>query len=266
MSKIENAIFIEDCKKTMRRMMKHGVKCDIVLTSPPYNTSRSKGKLNALVDWTNRYDVCFDYKTEREYLDWVNGLFDDFDKILVENGVILWNVSYGGDTTQNTSGLGAMFLSIAEIMTHTNFTVADRITWKKKSAMPNVCSPNKLTRIVEDIYVFVRKNEIKTFHANKKVVSQRENGQKMYENIYNFIEDKNNDGANKLNKATFSTELVTKLLCLYARPDSLIYDPFMGTGTTAVSAFTNGHRYIGSEISQAQVMFSQERSCNTLNI
>ena len=47
--------------------------------------------------------------------------------------------------------------------------------------------------------------------------------------MYNYIEAANNDGANKLNKATFSTELVLKLLNMYATKDSVVYDSFMGT-------------------------------------
>ena len=39
---------------------------------------------------------------------------------------------------------------------------------KKKSATPNNVSKNRLTRIVEFIYIFVRNEDLKTFEANKK--------------------------------------------------------------------------------------------------
>ena len=129
-----------------------------------------------------------------------------------ENGCVLWNVSYGSDATVNTEAIGLMWLSIADIIRQTNFTVADRIVWKKASSLPNNVSKNKLTRIVEDVFVFCRKGEYKTFNCNKEVSSIGKNGQTFYKNTFNFIEAKNNDGSCKLNKATYSSDLCKQLL------------------------------------------------------
>jgi len=46
---------------------------------------------------------------------------------------------------------------------------------------------------------------------------------------------------------------------MYAKPNSLVYDPFMGTGTTAVACVIDGHDYIGSEISDKQCEYAQKR-------
>ena len=78
--------------------------------------------------------------------------------------------------------------------------------------------------------------------------------------LENFIEAKNNDGVCKLNRATFSTELCEKIIDLYAPMKGLtVYDPFNGTGTTGVACKRLGMKYIGSEISDAQVKYSIER-------
>ena len=148
---------------------------------------------------------------------------------------------------------------LSDVIDNTNFTIADRIVWKKASALPNNVSHNKLTRITEDIYVFCRKNEFKTFNANKTVSSVRKTGQKMYNNVFNFIEAKNNDGSCKLNKATYSSELCEKLLTIYAKDNAIIYDPFMGTGTTGIACYNMGLDCFGSELSEAQVEYSKER-------
>ena len=181
-----------------------------------------------------RYDVHLDTMTQNEYCDWCINLFNQFDKVLNENGVILWNVSYGSDGTVNTESIGLIWLAIADIIRNTNFTVADRIIQKKNSALPNNVSKNKLTRIVEDVLVFCRKDEYKTFNANKEVSSVGKNGQTFYKNYFNFIEAKNNDGSCKLNKATYSTDLCKQLLRLYANEKTVVYDPFMGTGTSGI--------------------------------
>ena len=62
-----------------------------------------------------------------------------------------------------------------------------------------------------------------------------------------------------MNKATFSTELVRKLLKIYAKKNSVIYDPFMGTGTTALACIIDEHKYIGSEISKKQCLYAEKR-------
>ena len=81
----------------------------------------------------------------------------------------------------------------------------------------------------------------------------------MYKNYYNFIEARNNDGSCHLNKATYSSELVCKLIDIYFKENSLIYDAFMGTGTTAIACIMRKCNYIGSEISNKQVDYSLNR-------
>lgn len=253
------SIFNCDCFDLMESMIDNKEKIDIVLTSPFYNTNKKAGK-NKTNQNTKcneyhyiRYDTHVDNMTNEEYCDFTEKLFNKYDMILKDNGCILYNISYG---SENTEG---MFLAINSIITKTNFTIADCIIWKKKTAFPNSCSPNKLTRITEFVFVFCRKDELLTFKTNKKCTSIRKTGQKAYENIYNFIEAKNNDGSNPLNKATFSTELVEKLLKLYANENTIIYDSFIGTGTTAVACKKLGLKCIGSELSEAQCKYAVER-------
>ena len=45
--------------------------------------------------------------------------------------------------------------------------------------------------------------------------------------------------------------------------NNIVYDPFMGTGTTAVACKRLGINCFGSEISKDQVDFSYERLKNT---
>lgn len=251
-------LYNENCFDTMWfELDEHSI--DVILTSPPYNTGRNSGNMD---NHEKRYDIYLEKRDSKQYIDWTIDLFNNFDTALKENGCILYNMSYGNENPEQ------MYLTISEIINRTNFTIADTIIWKKKSALPNNSSHNKLTRICEFIYVFCRKDEYKTFKANKKVKSQSRTGQNYYENIYNFVEAKNNDGSNKLNKATYSSELCEKLLNIYAPPGATIYDPFMGTGTTAVACHRLGFDCIGSELSRDQVLYAIDRlhkeNCNDI--
>lgn len=248
----------ENCFNTMDRMSIKNYKVDIILTSPPYNTARTGKTERSINNYENRYDIHLDNMTDEEYGEWTADLFRKFDTILSPNGVILYNISYGSENPNS------MWLAVSSLITKTNFMIADTIIWKKKSALPNNVSHNKLTRITEFVFVICRKTEFKTFNANKKVKSVSSTGQKYYENEFNFIEAPNNDEACKLNKATYSSELCLKLLDIYANTKSIVYDPFMGTGTTAVACkkFNNMENEmvcIGSELSEAQINYSKER-------
>jgi DNA modification methylase len=162
-------------------------------------------------------------------------------------------MSYG---TENTI---LMSLVIADLIRKSDFTLADIIVWKKQMATPNNVSHNKMTRIVEYIYVFCRKDEFYTFNCNKQKLKERETGQAIYENVFNFITAKNNDNSTDLNKATYSTELVRKLLLLYTKENDLIYDSFMGTGTTANACIIENRNYLGSELSLEQCKYAEKR-------
>jgi len=246
-----NKIYNEDCVITMQNMVVNNIKIDVVLTSPPYNISR----VSATDKYNSRYSDSFkDLRNDEEYIEWSINIFNNYNKVLKKDGCILYNVSYSSENTQ------MMWLLIAEVIKKTEFTTADCIIWKKNCAIPNNRSKNKLTRICEMVFVFCRKSEIDTFHCNKKVISTiKKTGQNNYENIFNFIEAKNNDGANELNKATFSVEFCEKLLDIYAKKGSLVYDSFMGTGTTASACKRKDIIFIGSELSEKQVEYANKR-------
>lgn len=256
-----NKIYNEDCFCTMNKMRENNFKVDLILTSPHYNTGRKRKPNKCLETMMTRYDYDIDSKTSEEYIVWTIDLFNTYDKILKDNSVVLYNLSYSsGSTKEDVDNIGLFYKVLYNIIENTNFCIVDKIVWKKKSALPNNTSSNKLTRIVEDVFVICRKNEINTFFSNKKVVKIREdNNQKYYENIFNFIEAKNNDGKCNLNKAAYSSELCEKLLNIYSQPNSIVYDSFIGTGTTAVACKKLGYSFIGSELSEAQCEFANKR-------
>lgn len=247
-------IYNEDCLVTMEHLSPQSV--DVALTSPPYNTSRGiVGADSYNHKNESRYDVFTEFESNDDYYNFTIKVFNHFDKILKPNGVIIYNISYGNENTE------CLFLTIAEILKHTSFTIGDHICWKKNNAIPNNVSSNKLTRIWENVFIFCRKSEFNTYHCNKKIISHSKTSQKIYENLFNFVTAKNNDENCPYNKATYSTELCQKLLKLYAPlpKDTVVYDPFMGSGTTAVACRNLKINCYGSEISENQVKWAYNR-------
>ena len=50
-----------------------------------------------------------------------------------------------------------------------------------------------------------------------------------------------------------------KLIDIYFKENALIYDAFMGTGTTAVACLLKNCKFVGSEISKRQVDYANNR-------
>lgn len=250
-----NKIYNEDCFETMEHMVLDNQKVDCILTSPPYctpNDDARKYSSNRFDNYQVHYDVFEGFKNPEEYRQWSINLFNAYDTVLNKDGVILYNISYTAKTPE------LVYLVIADIINNTNFTVVDCISWKKKSALPANQDGNRLTRLCEFIFVIVRKDEVTTFSSNKEPSGSK------YKNLFfNFIEAANNDildiSINRLNNATFSSDLVKQLLSIYCKPGYVVYDSFMGTGTTAVACKQFGCNFIGSELSKAQVDFANNR-------
>lgn len=245
-----------DCIEVMNGMEADSV--DIVITSPPYGTCRSETfskESSQKRKYNMRYDEFVEDRTPEEYCQWSVDVFNAIDLVLKKNRIVLYNFGLGNDGhTEYTSY--DWFNTVKSVIDRTPFTVADVLVWKKRSALPNNTSPNKSTRICEPVIVFCRKDELMSFPSNKKIVNQFATGQNLYSPFYNIFEARNNDGSNDLNKATFSTQFVDRLIDLYV-PDEqrngwTVLDPFSGTGTTGISAITKGMKYVGIELSRQQ--------------
>ncbi|MFW6009219.1 MAG: DNA-methyltransferase [archaeon] len=233
---MKNVIFNEDCKKTLRRIKNKYV--DGIITSPPYNINTERSDCY----YNNGYSE-IDGLSENDYLNIRTEEFNEFSRILKDKGVICYNISYAKENPILPT------LLISKIHNETDLTVADIITWKKRHSIPFQTSSTKLSRITELIYIIVKKSELHTFKTNKEISKiNKKTGQKFYKNYVNFIEAKNNDGYKSKLKASFSQDLVNKLINIYFPKNSIIYDPFSGIGTTQLSCINNNIYYIGSEI------------------
>ena len=256
-------LYCGDCLDVMSSMDENFV--DIVITSPPYGTCRSETfskDSSQKRKYNMRYDEFVEDRNPEEYCQWSVDVFNAIDLVLKKNRIVLYNFGLGNDGhTEYTSY--DWFNTVKSVIDGTPFTVADVLVWKKRSALPNNTSPNKSTRICEPVIVFCRKDELMSFPSNKKIVNQFATGQNLYSPFYNIFEARNNDGSCELNKATFSTQFVDRLIDLYV-PDEqrngwTVLDPFSGTGTTGISAIAHGMRYVGIELSKAQCEYAVSR-------
>lgn len=248
---MKNILYNENNLLTMKRMPNKFL--DGIICSPPYNLGKNPNHRRLDQEDYHLYLSDVDELTTEEYLELRLTEFKEFDRVLKDKGVICYNMSYSGDCPI------LPILLMNKIHEQTNLTVTDIISWKKATASPFQTSPNKLTRLVELVYIIVHKDFLNTFQANKEVSSINEKtGQKFFKNYTNIIEAQNNDKIKSNNKALFSSDLVSQLLYIYFPEGSLIYDCFMGIGTTARACRMNNRNFVGSEMVQEFYLQSVE--------
>ena len=234
-------LILGDNKLGIDYMLQEGIRVDKVITSPPYNINRE-------------YDLYKDEIENEDYISWIVELVNKLDLIINPNGAIIMNMSYGNENP-NT-----MNLLIADIIKKTAFGLSDILVWKKLQATPNNTASNKMTRIVEFVYVFCRDSEYKTFTSNKKQVGVIERtNQPIYENIFNFFISPNNDYIQDLNKATYSSDFVQQIINRYVLKEDIVLDIFNGTGTTSFACEQNNIKSYGIELSEKQFKHSLKR-------
>ena len=64
---------------------------------------------------------------------------------------------------------------------------------------------------------------------------------------------------NRLHPTQKPEQLISYLIGKSSEKDEIVYDPFVGSGTTAFSALSSGRRYIGSEINEDYYKISLDR-------
>ena len=239
-----NKIYCGDTVETMNKLNEESV--DLILTSPPYLASIRQDNHK----YPGAKDQVKDNQSVDDYLDWIIENFKQYERILKKDGVLVFNFSY---TTFNPS---LPYFLINKVFNNTDFRIYDTFAWKKKSAMPVSGHPNRVTRIVEMVYIFAK---TPYFKANKTVSSVSRTGQKYYNNYYNFIEARNNDGKVEGHEATFSPDFASFFIDLYSKENEIVLDNFSGTGTTPYAASKMNRQYIGIDLVEKFCEYARER-------
>lgn len=239
-----NKIYCGDTVETMGKINEGTI--DLILTSPPYLASIRQDNHK----YPGAKDQIKDNQSVDDYLEWIVENFKQYERILKKDGVVVFNFSY---TTFNPS---LPYFLINEVFKHTDFRIYDTFAWKKKSAMPVSGHPNRVTRIVEMVYIFAK---TPYFKANKTVSSVSRTGQKYYNNYYNFIEARNNDGKVEGHEATFSTDFASFFIDLYSKENEIVLDNFSGTGTTPYASSKMNRQYIGIDLVEKFCDYARNR-------
>ena len=236
---IENNIIYQDCLKAMDRMPEKSV--DLMIVDPPYNLTK------------NFSNSTFREQSLEKYKIWLDGWLAKAKIILKDNASIYicsdWKTS----------------LAISEVASK-YFILQNRITWEREKGRG---SKKNWKNCIEDIWFFSNSDEYKFNIENikvlRKVLAPYKDGKGKAKD---WKTDKNGNNyrltypsniwtdisipfwsmAENTNHPTQKPEkLIAKLILASSDEGDVVFDPFVGSGTTAVVAKKLGRKFIGIE-------------------
>ena len=231
-------IYCEDCLETMGRMPNCFV--DLIVTSPPYNkgfyaqkNARQSSVWNSLNGRKINYDSYDDDMQPEEYETWQRNVLKECVRVLKPSGSMFYNhkdIIYKG-------------LIVPPKWVY-DFNVRQQIIWDRQSSC--MIDPHYFMPANEWIYWIV-KDPKKTFFDKSKAIFRT--------NIWRMNAEKNS------HPAPFPQVLANNCIMTCCPEGGVVYDPFMGSGTTAVSTVKagGGRKYIGSELSKDYVDMAGKR-------
>lgn len=255
-----NIIYNENNLETCSRIPDNIV--DLVITSPPYDNLRKY----------NEYTWDFE-KLARE-------LF----RITKDGGTIVWIVA---DETINGSESGSSFKQ-ALFFKEIGFNLHDTMIWSKPTFTATGALKVRYAQTFEYMFVFT-KGKIKTFNpimdrpavskvrkkhgGNRQIdgsIKPQSSLGKIYTNefcqrfnVWHYAPEMSNN--NRFHPAQFPEPLIKDHILSWSNENDIIYDPFMGSGTTAKCCLLTNRRFIGSEISKEYCDIANNRIKNYEN-
>jgi site-specific DNA-methyltransferase (adenine-specific) len=248
-------LYCDDCRNTLKKLIKNDIKVDLIVTSPPYDNLRN---YNNSLEWN--------FEIFKE-------IADQLYTILNMGGVIIWIVNdkiVDGSKTLTSFKQALYFKSIG-------FNVNDVMIWNKNNPMPQI-PHNRYTSAFEYMFCF-SKGKPKTFNGielpcknkgrkastfksigghddNKSVEKNRiTKDTKLAPNVWNY----NIGGKNYGHPAIFPLSLAKDHIVSWSNPNDLVMDCFMGSGTVGVACQELNRKFIGIEKVPKYYRIAEER-------
>ena len=236
--RLESTIYPGDCLDFLEKIPDESIK--LIVTSPPYNIGKEYEKKRQL----------------QEYLKIQDRVISECVKKLKPDGSICWQV---GNFVQN-GAITPLDIVLYPMFTKHGLHLRNRIAWTFGHGLH--CSKRLSGRY--EVILWFTKSDKYTFNLDPIRVPQK------YPNkTYYFGSRKGQLSCNPLGKnpsdvwdipnvkykhiektehpAQFPVALVERLVLSLTNKGDTVFDPYMGSGTTAIAALLHGRNSLGSE-------------------
>jgi len=238
-----NKIYNEDCIETMAKMPNDFI--DLTITSPPYNCS---------ID----YDIYNDNRDWNEYLSWCKKWIKELYRITKKDGRICINVLIEMGIEGNKKRVSP-FVEFYNIIRNVGFKISATPIWTDNNRPTLTAWGSWMNASSPYIY-----NPFEVIIIAYKDVWKKEKRGISTINKKDFMMGcsgvwKLRTQTKQITKANFHEDLPKLCIDLLSYKGDLIYDPFMGSGTTAKVAKLSNRNFIGSEISKEYCNIAKKR-------
>lgn len=237
-----------DCLALMKNMPDRLV--DLTITSPPYDNLRT-------------YNGAIDHWDFEKF----KAVAKELYRVTADGGVVVW---VAGDATIKGSETGTSFRQVLWFK-ECGFNLHDTMIYRKMNPTPQ--KSNRYQPCFEYMFV-LSKGKPKTFNpilVEKRYLENRKGKQynkrqdgtqivreytatstmKVKDNIWEYSVGLYNSTSDKeafKHPAVFPEQLAADHIKSWSNPGDVVFDPFMGSGTTGKMALLNHRRFIGIEL------------------
>ena len=241
-----NKIYLADANKDLTKLPKQSV--DLIITDPPYTIRKNfgQGTLKQI--------------KEKEFKKWADHWIKQCQRIIKPNGSIYICINWEASGT-------------IEALLKKYFILQNRITWKRekgrgakknwKNNMEDIWFATKTDEYVFNLdQVKVKKSVIAPYkdQAGNPKDWQEKNGQKTRmthpSNIWtDLVVPFWSMPENTQHPTQKPEKLIKRIITASSNKGALVFDPFMGSGTTAVVAKKLNRHFLGFEIEEKYYFF-----------
>jgi len=219
-----NKIYNMDCLKGLKQLDNNSI--DFILTDPPFNVG-----LN--------YSDVDDNISDEEYSEWCFKWINQLYRIIKEGSYV---IIFTGDKK---------LYYVMKAIYRTNFTFHHFLKWNKPTGQRGLPGT-----------IFLNRTELAFILTKGKPNIKSINRKKIYSDTLIIPETNKNqsqDGFLFNHPATRPTKLYRKIIEGFTSENDLVFDPFMGSGTTAVVCKQLNRCFVGFEISEEYCKIANNR-------
>lgn len=236
-----NKIYNYDVLEGLKELDDNSI--DLIITSPPYNLSGFRGykpKTEKNARWHRQIvyggEENIDFIPEEDYQKWQIEILNECYRVLKPTGSMFYNHKNRIKNFEISNPYSWIVQS--------DFIVRQEIIWDRGSTVN--LSPTRYLPITEKIY-WLTKGRSEVLFSRKYTNIGSE--------VWNISKEKNNP-----HPAPFPIDIPNNIIPAIAQGNRItILDPFMGSGTVAISAKLNNCDYIGFELFQEYINMANER-------
>jgi site-specific DNA-methyltransferase (adenine-specific) len=257
----------------MQTLAQEGVRVNVIVTSPPYNIKK-------------QYSQYKDNKERTEYLDWLEELAEKSLAVLDNEGSFFLNIA-------GTPSDPFLALEAAQRFQKAGYVLQNTIHWIKSISFEKddvgkshnlqegvtmgsaaighfkpIVSDRFLTDCHEYIFHFTKDGNVKLDKLAIGVPYQDKTNIGRWKSAKQDRRDRGNTWfipyptitESRPHPAVFPEKLPYLCIKLHGiKPGMIVYDPFMGIGTTALACTLLGLNYLGTDIDKGYIKIAEEQ-------